>query len=198
MTNAATIQAEHRDGATVRQLAAKYKMGTAAIANCLSIAARTLELIRMAGAEGRTIGEIARVIYGADPTCRRCNTIRTAVRDLRRRGVVAESGAMRGVTPGKEPGVVFVVAILGVEKPAPVAARGRQRPRASEREYAVVAEEATAPDLLRAVSVLRSRFSSVVPLKGGRVIVGSLELVDADVIALARGEVSVAELLGVA
>jgi hypothetical protein len=134
--------------------------------------------LEAAGAEGLRVAEIA------DRVGLRSEDVGKLVRMARNRGEV-ETCEARLVPGAREARIAWRLA-------------GRRPARAAlvERQHRVVPEART-PDELRAHwHTLRQRGFAVAPIEGGRVLVGTMELDVPDAVALARGEVSVVEVMG--
>lgn len=134
--------------------------------------------LESAGAEGLRVAEIAGRV-GLHP-----NAVSKFVYSAKARGEVEKCEA-RSV-PGA-PDVLIAWRLSGTKK--------RRKPLI-ERAHRVMPENRT-PDELRAHwDTLRRRGFAVAPIEGGRVLVGTMELDAPDAVALARGEVSVMEVMG--
>jgi hypothetical protein len=201
---AGTRAAAHAKGITteaIRKAIARGTSGWRYADEGDTVIAKCLEVIQGAGKHGATMAEVDAAIGRRE---RSYKTVSSAISSLCTRGLVERAGQARRL--GRPASTVYVA----VAEPMPLPLRepttqvgnirhsrfAMQRPALIERDVAVAAEGDVAPELLRYRDMLMSRFQPVVPLKCGRWLVERFTLPAEDMVALAKGEVRLRELVG--
>lgn len=153
-----------------------------------SFASQVLAHITAAGDDGVTIRELATAIYGDGRTTARIWDALSSLQGGRHIVCIGK----RKPDSGGRPINIWAASVADA---AVHAASVKPKTPLCEKRYAVLGEAETNPELAAHADALRRRFAPVAPLRGGRWLVCGYELEAGDMVALARGEVRLRELV---